>query len=80
MIKNEMSYSQQSDLMNKFTKMVEDRSTQKDGYKSYGYQAGYYIGMLMEFTHLPEVQRALQREVARWEWEQELTKKEAVAA
>ena len=80
MIKNEMSYSQQSDLMNKFTKMVEDRSVQGDGYKSYGFQAGYYLGMLREFTHLPEVQQALQREVARWEWQQELTKKETAAA
>ena len=80
MIKNKLSYSQQSDLLNKLTKMVEERSIQGDGYKSYGYQAGYYIGLLGGLTHIPEVQQALQTELARWEWQQELNKKETAAA
>ena len=78
-MKNKMTDSQQRDLFRKFQGVVEERSTQFDGSKSYGYQAGYYIGFLMGLTHIPEVQKALQLEVNRWEREQASIKIEAVA-
>ena len=79
-MQNEMTESQQRVLVRTFRTIVEARSIGHDGNKNCEYQAGYYVGFLMGLTHIPEVQQALQREVDRWWWQQELANNKTVDA
>ena len=62
-MQNEMTESQQRDLVRTFQATVEARSIGHDGKKSYEYIADRYIGFLMGLTHIEAVQQALQRAV-----------------
>jgi hypothetical protein len=80
MMKNNKTISQQRVLVRQFQAMVEARSVGHDGDKSYGYQAGYYIGFLMSLAHIPEVQTALLADIDCWERSQASLKIETVTA